>query len=438
MSKSTGFVILRRRIGEIFMEVVKLDNVNIIHPGPLDPPSVADLVQRILAAQPWLRSMQGDAERQQRVPQEVIERLDSAGIYSLATPARFGGADMPSRDLFRIYVALGSGCGATAWTLWASTGGNLWSEAFPEDVVKPIYDRPWVGNRTCAVGGSTRRLAGTGRKVDGGWMVRGKWAFATASAHASHAYLAVFYDDQDDSKVGMVLVPREQYVRLDDWDTIGLAATGSATISIEEELFVPDERFSSPEILMQRLAERKLAGNGPRPGGLGRSIMVGTGNAVGMAEHALELFIGSIDKKPIAYSPYNRQKDAPITHINVGTVQMQIKAARCVAEAALDDLDRMHEVGGLATPADIVRYHADGAYVWDTCATAVETLFKASGASGIAKKQPLQLVARNVRAGSLHAAHNIQTCLENYGRQLCGVDSNIVSASVLERANVAI
>lgn len=438
MSKSTGFVILRRRIGVIFMEVVKFDKVNILHPGPPDTPSAADLVQRILAAQPWLRSMQGDAERQQRVPQEVIVRLDSAGIYSLATPARFGGADFSSRDLFRIYIALGSGCGATAWTLWASTGGNLWSEAFPEDVVKPIYDRPWVGNRTCAVGGSTRRLAGTGRKVDGGWMVRGKWAFATASAHASHAYLAVFYDDQDDSKVGMVLVPREQYVRLDDWDTIGLAATGSATISIEEELFVPDERFSSPEILMQRLAERKLAGNGPRPGGLGRSIMVGTGNAVGMAEHALELFLGSIDKKPIAYSPYNRQKDAPITHINVGIVQMQIKAARGVAEAALDDLDRLHEEGGLATPADIVRYHADGAFVWDTCATAVETLFKASGASGIAKKQPLQLVARNVRAGSLHAAHNIQTCLENYGRQLCDVESNIVSASVLERANVAI
>lgn len=269
-------------------------------------------------------------------------------------------------------------------------------------------------------------------------MVRGKWAFATASAHASHAYLAVFHDDQDDSKVGMVLVPREQYVRLDDWDVIGLAGTGSATIAIEEELFVPDKRFSSPEILMQRLAERKRAGNGPRPGGLGRSIMVGTGNAIGMAEHALELFLDSIDKKPIAYSPYNRQKDAPITHINVGTVRMQIKAARCVAEAALDDLDRLHEEGGLATPADIVRYHADGAYVWDTCATAVEALFKASGASGIAKKQPLQLVARNCRAGSLHAAHNIQTCMENYGRQLCDVESNIVSTSVLERANVAI
>lgn len=400
--------------------------------------SADELVERILALRPWLRSMQGEAEQQRRIPQETIERLDAAGVYSLATPARFGGADYSSRDLFRVYEALGSGCGATAWTLWASTGGNLWSEAFAEEVVKPIYDVPWVGNRTCAVGGSTRRLAGSGRKVDGGWMVRGKWAFATASAHASHAYLAVYYDDADDSKVGMVLVPREQYTRLDDWDAMGLAATGSATISIEEELFVPDAGFSTPEVLMERLAARKRAGQGPRPGGLGRSIMVGTGNAVGMAEHALEIFLDSIGKKPIAYSLYSRQQDAPVTHLNVGAVKMQIKAARRVAEAALDDLDRLHADGGLATPVDIVRYHADGAFVWDTCATAIETLFKASGASGIMRKQPLQLVARNCRAGSLHAAHNIQTCMENYGRQLCEIESSVISASVLERANVAI
>ena len=63
------------------------------------------------------------------------------------------------------------------------------------------------------------------------------------------------------------------------------------------------------------------------------------------------------------------------------------------------------------TPGDMVRFHADAAYVWDTRATAVETLFKASGASAIAKKQPLQLVARNCRAGSMYAVHNIQACM---------------------------
>ena len=264
-------------------------------------------------------------------------------------------------------------------------------------------------------------------------MVRGAWPFATGSAHASHAYLPVFFDETDDTKVGMILVPKESYVRRDDWDTIGLAASGSATIAIDEELFVPDERFSLPQVLMQRLVELKEKGWGLRPGGLGRSIMVGSGNALGMAEYALEAFLDSIGKKAIAYSVYTRQQDAPVTHLNVGYAKLQITAARRVAEAALADLDRLYDEGREVTKEETVRYHADTAYVWDTCATAIESLFKASGASGISKKSPLQLLARNCRAGSMHAAHNIQTCMENYGRQLCGVESNVTSTSVLER-----
>ena len=399
----------------------------------LPGPDANEMIEKIVELRPWLRSMQAEAERQRRVPQETVERLDRTGAYALAMPPRFGGADFSSRDLFRIYEALGRGCGATTWTLWASTGGNMGSAACVDDGVDPVYTGPWVGNRTCAVGGSTRRLAGTAWQVEGGWMIKGAWPFATGSIHASHAYLAVFYDEGDDTKVGMCLVPKESYELREDWDAMGMAATGSGTIVIPEELFVPDERFSTPQILVGRLANLKEAGLGLRPGGLGRSIMVGTGNAVGMAEHALEVFLEGIGKKPIAYSPYNRQQDAPVTHLNVGYVQMQIKAARCVAEAALDDLDNLYEAGEDVTPADTVRYHADTAFIWDTCATAIETLFKASGASGISKKQPLQLIARNCRAGSMHAVHNIQTCMENYGRQICGVQSKVTSANVLER-----
>jgi hypothetical protein len=74
------------------------------------------------------------------------------------------------------------------------------------------------------------------------------------------------------------------------------------------------------------------------------------------------------------------------------------------------------------------------AYVWDACAGAIETLFRASGASAIMKRQSLQLIARNCRAGSLHAAYNLDTWSENLGRELCGAESTAISTSVLERA----
>lgn len=407
-----------------------------IHGSP-EPawPQAEEVIARITDLQPWLRSMQAEAERQARVPQESVERLYETGVYSSTTPARFGGADFSSEDLFRIYEALGRGCGATAWTVWASAGGNGWSTAFPDAVVRPLYEAPWIGNRTCAAGGSLRRHTGTARQVDGGWMVKGAWAFATGSIHASHAYLGVFYDETDDGKVGMVLLPKESYSLRHDWDTIGMAATGSVTIVIEEEVFVPDERFSTPAQLADRLARLKEEGSAPRTGGLGRSVVVSTGNAVGMAEHALEVFLEGIGKKSIAYSPYDVQQNAPVTHLTVGYFKMQIKAARGIAREAIEYLDRLHETGEEATHADLVRFQADAAYIWDSCATAIETLFKASGASSIAKKQPLQLIARNCRAGSMHAGLNVQTFMENYGRLLCGVTSTVTAVNPLERAS---
>jgi alkylation response protein AidB-like acyl-CoA dehydrogenase len=397
------------------------------------PPHAPELLARVRNMQPWLREQQAEAEQQRRVPQETIERLDDAGVFSLTTPTRYGGADFTTRQLHEIYRALGAGCGATAWVVWAAAGGNLWSCAFPDRVIAPVYEAPWTGNRTFALGGTSRRMSGTARRVEGGWMIKGVWPFATGSVHASHGYLAVYYDDRDDAKVGMALVPKGSLRTLNDWDTMGLAATGSQTVATDGELFVPDERFSTPELLAERVAELTEQGLGPRRGGIARSLVTCTGIALGMADHAMELFLGAVGKRGIPYSPYRTSEQAPVIHLTAGRVHARIRAAACVADTAVSGLDDCERNGEDPTERDILQWHTDAAYVWDACADAIETLLHASGASAIAKRQPLQLIARNCRAGSMHAAHNVTTWLENLGRELCGVNAAPLSTSVLER-----
>lgn len=399
----------------------------------VDPPLAREIVARVTEMRPWLREHQSAAERQRRIPQETIERLDAAGVFSLTTPKRYGGADFTTRELHDIYRALGAGCGATAWVVWAAAGGNLWSFAFADEVVAPVYQAPWVGNRTFALGGTSRRMSGTARPVDGGWMITGVWPFATGSVHASHGYLAVFYDETDDAKIGMALVPKDALVARDDWDAMGLAATGSQTVATDGELFVPEERFGTPERLAARIDELTRRGLGPRRGGLARSLVTCTGVALGMADQAMEAFLAGVGKRSIPYSPYAKQLDAPVTHLTVGRAHSQIQAASRVAEAAVAELDRLEAEEADPSARELVQWHTDAAYVWDACAAAVETLLRASGASAIIKRQPLQLIARNCRAGSLHAAHNIDTWTENLGRMLCGVESAPMSMSVLER-----
>ncbi len=399
----------------------------------VDRPQAPDILARVKEMQPWLREHQALAEQQRRVPQESVERLDAAGVFSLTTPQRFGGADFTTRELQDIYRALSAGCGATAWVVWAAAGGNLWSYAFPDEVIAPVYRSPWVGNRTFALGGTSRRMSGTARRVEGGWMIKGVWPFATGSVHASHGYLAAFYDETDDAKVGMALVPKDELIARDDWDAMGLAATGSQTVATDGELFVPEERFSTPGQLAARIAEQTGQGLGPRRGGLVRSLVGGTGVALGMADHAMEAFLAGVGKRSVPYSPYANALDAPVIHHAVGRAHMQIRAAGILADAAVAALDRCNLEQKDLSPVEVLQYHTDVAYVWDACSSAIETLFRASGASAIMKRQPLQLIARNCRAGSLHAAYNIDTWLENVGRELCGAESTAISTSVLER-----
>lgn len=395
--------------------------------------SAADILAGVVDLQQWLRGQQSLAESECRIPQESIERLDRAGVFALTMPKRFGGADCSTREFHDILRALGAGCGATAWVVWATAGGNMWSNAFSDEVTAAVYEPEWVGNRTFALGGTSRRMSGTARKVDGGWMVNGAWPFATGSVHASHGYLAVFYDDNDDSKVGMVLVPKSDLISRGDWDPMGLAATGSQTIATNGDLFVPDERFSTPAQLAERITDLTAQGLGPRRGGLPRSVVASTGVALGMADHALEEWITTIGRRSIPYSPYANQLEAPIAHHTVGRAAMRIRAAGCVADGAVAELDQLDAEGRDPSAREILQFHTDAAHVWHECAGAVETLFQASGASAIMKRLPLQLIARNVRAGSLHAANNVDTWMENLGRALSGAEAGSSSMSVLER-----
>lgn len=382
-------------------------------------PSADEIVDSVVAMRPWLREHQGEAEKARRIPQETIERLDAAGVFRLTSPAAYGGASFTMREQFAIYNALASGCGATAWVVWATLAGATWDLAFDDDVMREVHGSPWVGNRTCACGGTSRRMSGTGRKVDGGWMLKGAWAFATGINHASHAVLIFFYDDTDDTKVGMAMVPKSSLTVRDDWDTLGLAATGSNTVVIDGELFVDDKHVSMPEVVAGRVAERIAQHADPRPGGVAGSVVLSAALALGMAEQALEVFIDAVARRSIPYSPYTRQLDSAITQKTYAQAKVRIASAHLLAEHDIDVLDQVASQGETPSAVDLMKWRADGAHIWDVCADVIESLLRASGASAFGRKMPLQLIARNCRAGSLHAGMNIDTWMENYGRILC-------------------
>jgi alkylation response protein AidB-like acyl-CoA dehydrogenase len=119
--------------------------------------------------------------------------------------------------------------------------------------VASVYNA--VGHMICAFGdqaldeyanSSTPRSAGvfavTGKatKVDGGYQLSGKWAFASGQHHAEWILVPGIADDGADGPL-VWSVPKSEFTVEDDWYVTGFVATGSNAVSLSET-FVPDHR----------------------------------------------------------------------------------------------------------------------------------------------------------------------------------------------------
>jgi alkylation response protein AidB-like acyl-CoA dehydrogenase len=92
---------------------------------------------------------------------------------------------------------------------------------------------------------------GFARAVEGGYMIRGRWAYGSAIQHADWIHTGCFLTDpktgemviqpSGQPKIVITHHPRSTIKLLGNWDVLGLRATGSFdyTIADAEELFVP-------------------------------------------------------------------------------------------------------------------------------------------------------------------------------------------------------
>ena len=208
---------------------------------------------RCLAADFATRAAQHDREASD--PVENYAALRDAGFYGLNVPAELGGGGVGLLGWSLAAEELAQGCASTA----LSFNMHL-------SVVGPMMESPLVPRATKErlakmvvqegklIGGNfseptTSGLVGTpvpltrARRVDGGYRITGKKAFASMIAVADHVMVLARPDDAASNAAAMfLLVPPDAPGRRVDlvWDTLGMRATRSDFMTLEE-CFVPDE-----------------------------------------------------------------------------------------------------------------------------------------------------------------------------------------------------
>jgi alkylation response protein AidB-like acyl-CoA dehydrogenase len=358
-----------------------------------------EIVQRARALAPALRERAAEGEAQRRLPDRTIDDLASARVLRVCQPARFGGSELPWDALCEMAVELGRGDGSQGWVGAVYAAMAQMTALFGDEAQHEVWDR----NHDTLVAGSLVPVGNRVTATAGGYRLTGKWSFCSGIHHAGWTILGELVDAGDGKREHLYfLIPAADYRIDDDWFTVGMAGTGSASVVLDDVL-VPAHRV----MLNRDVAAGTTPGAAVNPAPVFRMPLFGfaqlalaaapIGAAIGMVEDFKTHIRGkSGGSTPIAGLDLLRGRISEAAAETRAATLLLLDAARNVmarltAGAAVDDADA----------AVAIR---DSGYAVLLAKRAAMRMFEASGGHGLYLSTPIQRAFRDVNAGANHAS----------------------------------
>ncbi len=381
---------------------------------------VSEMVERIGAALPALQANALAEEKAGRLSDETVRTLDDIGVFRISVPKEYGGLGLSTEDQRRIYSAVGAIAGSTGWVSWVTTTHGRWIAMFSKQAQDEVYGMKWVGPLISGV--LSPNGPGRARRVEGGYMLSGRWPFASGCRHTAWSILGSMTEGAGEPEMLLPIVRTSDLTILDDWAVSGMKASGSNTAQLTQELFVPDYR-----VMRIKDASAGRWGSAPpadqvlfRNNFLDYTTILSGSTPLGMAKGALAYFLSRLNTRGIVGTDYKVQATAPVAHLQLADAMAKIDAAERLLSADCIELDRRAEFGIPSDDLFQTKLKFDVALSVRGCCEAIETLHRASGAGTILETNPMQRYARDARVATVHAHFNYETCAENYGRALAG------------------
>ena len=386
-----------------------------------DPTRASAILAEVRALVPTLRERAMATEQLRRVPDETIRALGEAGVFRMTAPTEHGGYALTPAQIGPVFAEIARGCGSTAWVAWVTAAGTQYASHFSEALLGEMFAPDALG--PFQSGAMNPGGPGVARRVAGGYMVKGRWPWASGCHHTRFHALGALFEREEGGKAAVICqVPHEQVTILDDWFVTGMKGSGSNTIVLDDEVFVPDYRT----ILSADLFAGKRLGPAP-DGALFRIHLTQftpgllSALGVGLARAAVETLEDRATRRGITFTDYKSQIAAPVTHLLLGEMHAKLMAAEALSERLLARMEQVAVEGEARTPRATSGIRLSSAHVLQLCHEIATTALRASGASAIQSDDPAQRFVRDTLTLTMHGQMNIETAYEDYGRIVAGV-----------------
>jgi alkylation response protein AidB-like acyl-CoA dehydrogenase len=381
-------------------------------------PTREEWVRRAVELGPVLRGHALWQERNRRLHEETVQALAGAGLFGLRVPKRYGGFEVDTRTLVEVATELGRVDGSSAWVASVFWIPGWMACLFPDEVQDEVFSTKDV--RVCG----TLSPTAFAKPTAGGVVLNGKWGFISGAWHSHwQVTISVLVPTEGEPYPIMALVPMSELHIVDDWATAGLCGTGSVS-TVAKDVFVPQARILPlPAVLAGRYASKRNA-RSPiyRAPLLPVASASSVGTAVGLAKGARDLFLKRLTDRKITYTGYDKQRDAPLTHLQVAAATLNIDQAEFHAHRLTTQVDTKTADRSTWTLPERARARADMGAACRLAKQAIDTLAEASGGSSIYLDVPIQRFTRDIHTINLHALMHPNTNHELYGRVLCGLE----------------
>jgi alkylation response protein AidB-like acyl-CoA dehydrogenase len=396
--------------------------------GPVAKKTVADrnepsttTLDAVRELAPKIRAAADEIERGRRLPLHLVEEMQRAGVFRMAMPRAWGGPELDFISQMRVIEALSIADASVGWCVMIGVDGGYMTAFIDQTVAREMY--PDIDSVTAV----TFAPPGKAVKTKDGFIVNGRWPFASGCQHATWmiGHFAVFDGDsprlQPDGlpETRFGFVPARECEILDTWTTTGLCGSGSHDWTVKDR-FIPEQRTLN-------LAAPTLYRKGPLYALPNLLLFKHPAVPLGIARGAIDDFIALASNKPLTFKSPSAGKamlrDETYAQCTVAQAEAMVSSARGFVFEAIGDMWNTLLTGDLPSPKQRARGRLATVHASTACTQAVELLYKASGGSSVYSGNPFDRRLRDIQTVNQHTVVSLKS-LEVTGRVLLGLEPN--------------
>jgi alkylation response protein AidB-like acyl-CoA dehydrogenase len=346
-----------------------------------------------------------EGDRAGRIPQPVVDALHREGLFGIWVPRTVpGGSELDVLSSLAVIENVSYGDPSAGWVLMASALAIGTGAAYLDtSAVNELFG----GDRLPVIAGQGTR-PGTAVPVANGFRLSGSWSFASGIKHATHIHTLGVIQGTNEPRI--FVLPVEQATLIDNWDVLGLRATGSIDYRIDD-VFVPESytHFAVTEV-------PKRGGDLFRIGIIGFAVICHSAWACGIGRRLLDELAAKV-RSGIGRSGTQASSDA--FHEQYAKAEATYRAARALVYESWGSLnDSLDRGTPLTTRQHTMIRLAMGNITW-SCKDVSDFAYKSAGTVAL-RAGTLQRLYRDMQTGTQHIT-SAPPMFRAAGRELAGL-----------------